>query len=81
MKKETIENNIRLFFEQFSQTNKLIFSKLINTVKNEENNLMNILENLRQKMKLFLGEDILLEESLRNRKAPIENFKNKQLNS
>jgi hypothetical protein len=76
MKKETIENNIRLFFEEFCQTNKLIFSKLINTVKNEENNLISTLEILKQKTKLFLGEEILLDENIRSRKAPNES-KNK----
>ena len=57
-----IEDNIKQFFDKFSQANKLIFSKLLDTVKNEENNILGSLDNLKRKTKLYLGEEIILSK-------------------
>jgi len=40
MKKVSIENNIKMFFEKFEDTNKLIFSQLKDTINNEQVNLI-----------------------------------------
>ncbi len=63
LKKLKIEDNIKQFFDKFSDTNKLIFSKLIDTVKNEENSLLGSLDILKKKVKLYLGEEIILSKS------------------
>ena len=49
-----------MFFNKFSQTNKLIFSKLLDTVHNEENNIIGSLEDLTRRINLYLGEEIII---------------------
>jgi hypothetical protein len=49
--------------------NKLIFSKLINTIKNEENRIVGSLDDLKRKVRLYIGEESLLKNG--------ENFKPK----
>ena len=60
LKKLQIEDNIRIFFQKFSQTNKMIFSKLIDTLNNEENNMMGSLEFMKNRIKVYLNEEMLL---------------------
>jgi hypothetical protein len=62
-KKVEIEKNLQLFFEQFNLKNKLIFSKLINTIKNEENKMVGSLDDIKRKVKLFIGEETILKNA------------------
>ncbi len=61
-KKIQIESNLQKIFEQFSQKNKLVFSKLINTVKNEQNRIVGSLDFLKRNVKQYLGEEALLSQ-------------------
>jgi hypothetical protein len=58
----TIQENISNFFEKFSLTNKLIFSKLKDTINNEENQIVGSLSDLSSRIKLYLGEEIILNK-------------------
>lgn len=62
LKKMQVESNVKKFFDKFAQTNKLIFSKLIDTVNNEENDLVGSLDDLKSRVKLYLGEEVILNQ-------------------
>lgn len=64
LKKMEIEENIKNFFDKFSQTNKLIFSKLIDTVNNEENEIVGSLDDLKRRIKLYIGEEAILNKGI-----------------
>jgi hypothetical protein len=51
-----------MFFDKFSDTNRLIFSKLKDTVNNEENNVIGELEDLKRRVRVYLGEEVLLNQ-------------------
>ena len=80
LKKNIIQNNIKTFFNKFSQTNKLIFSKLLDTVHNEENNIMGSLKDLTRRINLYLGEEIIIngqDGKIQNYPKSNINFRNK----
>jgi len=60
MKKVSIENNITSFFEKFMNTDKMIFAQLKDTINNEQVNLMSSLDDLKNKVKLYFGEETIL---------------------
>jgi len=66
LKKLQIEDNIRTFLQKFSQTNKMIFSKLIDTLNNEENNMVGSLEFMKNRIKVYLNEEMLLNNKAGN---------------
>ena len=56
-----LKTNINNYFNKFSQQNKFIFSKLINTVNTEENKIVTYLDDIKNKIKLYLNEEIILQ--------------------
>ena len=63
MKKVNIENNISSFFEKFMNTDKMIFAQLKDTINNEQVNLMSSLDDLKNKVKLYFGEQTILRNN------------------
>ena len=74
-RKRVIEENLKNIFNKFSQTNKLIFSKLKDTVNNEENQLLGSLDELKNRIQLYLGEEMLLNEGMNHYPVSKVNFR------
>jgi hypothetical protein len=52
-----------MYFNKFEDTNKLIFSQLKDTINNEQTNLITSLDDLKNKVKLYFGEESIVNES------------------
>lgn len=52
-----------MFFNKFEETNKLIFSQLKDTINNEQANLITSLDDLKNKVKLYFGEESIVGET------------------
>ena len=52
---------MRLFFNKFEDTDKLIFSQLKDTINNEQANLISSLDDLKNKVKLYFGEESIMK--------------------
>jgi hypothetical protein len=63
-----------MFFNKFEDTNKLIFSQLKDTINNEQTNLITSLDDLKNKVKLYFGEESIVNES----KAALEKYPTNQ---
>ena len=57
-----MKNNIKTFFNEFSESNKLLFAKLKDTVSNEENQVKNALDLLKSKLKIYFNEESILSK-------------------
>jgi hypothetical protein len=55
-----MKNNIKKFFDEFSNSNKYIFAKLKDTIRNEENTVKNSFDDLKNKINLYFTEEAIL---------------------
>jgi hypothetical protein len=55
-------DNIHNFFENFTNSNKIVFGKLKETIANEEVALTNSLDNLKKRIQLFLNEEDMIKK-------------------
>jgi hypothetical protein len=60
LKKQELEGNIIEFFNKFQLENKLIFAKLKDTINNEENTLIASLDELKERVNLYMTEEELM---------------------
>ena len=59
-------DNIKLFFNRFEDTNKLIFSQLKDTINNEQTSLISSLDDLKNKVRLYFGEESIVKNTENN---------------
>jgi hypothetical protein len=59
-KKQEIRNNLKSFYEIFKNNNKMTFSKLKDTINQEQNTLINNLSALKNKVEGYLREEEIL---------------------
>lgn len=58
-----MQESIIHFYDKFLETNKLIFSKLKDTVNNEENTLLSSLDDLKRNIKVYIEEEKMIENN------------------
>ncbi len=56
LKQLQMKTNLKKFFNEFSDSNKLVFAKLKDTVRNEENTLRNALSDLTNQINIYFTE-------------------------
>lgn len=56
-KKLDLSNGLNKFFNEFSDTNRLIFAKLRDNVNIKQNMLIDSLDDIKRKIKLFYNEE------------------------
>ena len=54
-------NALNKFFQEFMNTNKLIFAKLRDNVDEKQNTLLNSLDNINRKISLFYNEEDMVK--------------------
>ena len=57
-----MKTNIKKFFDEFSDSNKFVFAKLKETVRNEENTVKNALDDLKNQINLYFTEESILSK-------------------
>ena len=65
-----------LIFDDFKQTNKLIFARLKHTINNEENKIMGNLIDLKRRVNVYFNEEGILSNKIneKNTKFPTINI-------
>jgi hypothetical protein len=66
-----------MIFDNFKQTNKLIFARLKNTINNEENKIMGNLIDLKRRVNVYFNEEGILSTKLNEKNTifPTSNVK------
>ncbi len=57
LKQLQMKTNLKKFFDEFSDSNKLVFAKMKDTVRNEENTLRNSLSDLTNQINIYFTEE------------------------